>query len=150
MSPNKQVITISNNLNQSNLLVTATDAEFSLSLESTSDEAPPSPNFLISKNDKAYECFEEFCKKICTFQSNAVLLDELVSTEHAPIVIFQKHKEGILIRFYIEKGFKMKVRHLRGKGNVNLTSSYAELFTSLAHVKINAKHLPATALCLNC
>ena len=135
MSPKKQVISISNTENQSSLLVTASDAGFSLSLENSSDEAPPSPNFLIDKSNKAYLCFEDFCKNICAFQNNAVLVDELISAEHAPIVIFQKHKDGIMVRFCIEDGFKMKVRHMRGKGNIKLTKTYAQLFTSLTHAK---------------
>lgn len=138
MSPRKSVITINNQNNNSNLLITANESGFSLSLESSNDEIPPSPNFFLHKNHEAFGVFSDFCESINKV-NNSVLLDEVMAVEFAPFVFFQRCDTGVWLRFCCQNGTKPKVRHILDKGDARITKIYAELFTSLAHIKHNNK-----------
>lgn len=134
MSPNNNLIKISSKNNSSSLVLTVSAEGASLGLETANGE-PPSPNFNIDKNSDAYLPFLKFFSGIKELTKNNVIFDELVSIEHAPLVIFRKEEGRINLYFAIEKGFRPRVRHIIKPENANITNLYVELFNSLIHKK---------------
>ena len=116
------------------LVVTATEESFGISLEGAQDPYVPSC-FFIEKNSEEYLAFHNFFTNCQKNYASVVLIDEKTNIEHATILCFSKKNNGIMLRFANEKNIAPEIWHYPQKQKTLLSNYYFKLFKDLQTIK---------------
>lgn len=130
----KNVIEITNGQKGKSLKVSVNKDGFCISLDTEASE-PPSRSFCIKEDSDEYYPFCEFFEKCAKFNKNALLIDEKLDIERAPIMLFKKTESGILIQFAIAFGAEKEIWHQPKINPSALTGYYITLYKKLLSIK---------------
>ena len=130
----KHMVKIRSNKTSGELVVTATEESFGISLEGAQDPYVPSC-FFIEKNSEEYLAFHNFFTNCQKNFASVVLVDEKTNIEHATVLCFSQKNNGIMLRFANEKNFPPEVWHFPQNQKTTLSSYYFELFKTLQTIK---------------